>query len=438
LNARRDEGYQLGDLIGQAGLERTYEPVVRGKMGSEFNLVNKYGQVIESFLEGSEDIPSRSGRNLHLTIDAGLQVLAESLFVGKRGAAVALDPRTGEILVMLSAPDYELDAFSKAISPDLWEYLTASEEKPIFNRATSSLLPPGSTFKPFIAMMALEEGAITPSSTFYCAGYHPRGGANMFRCMHVHGTISVEQAIEKSCNTFFFEMMRRLDVNTFSRYAHVFGFGEQASIDIREQGAGLIPDSAYYNRVYPEGWNVGTPMSLGIGQGDMGVTPMQLARYIAAIGNGGTLVTPHLVRATEDPATEAWEDVPVEPARQIGISPRYLEIVQDALRKVISTTSSWLEIPDVPSSGKTGTAQNTRGEDDSVFVMYAPAENPQIAIAVFVENIGFGSMVAGPIASFLAEQYLTGQVSTKRKWLFDQVLDSRSEPLSESLAAMNP
>ena len=438
LTTRRESGYQLGDLIGQSGLERTYESVVRGQLGSEFNLVNKYGQITQSFLEGSEDVPSRSGKSLHLTIDVDIQALAESLFVNKRGAAVALDIKTGEILTMLSAPDYELDVFSKSISPDQWEYLTLSPEKPIFNRATSSLLPPGSTFKPFIAMMALEEGAITPSSTFRCAGYHPRGGSGRFRCMHVHGTLAVEEAIELSCNTFFFEMMKRIDVNTFSRYAHRFGFGEKSAIDLREQGAGLIPDSSYYNRVYPDGWNVGTPMSLGVGQGDMGVTPMQLARYIAAIANGGTLVTPHLVQGTEDPLTGKYEEMPFGESSQIGISPRYLEIIRRSLRKVISTTSYWLEIPGVPSAGKTGTAQNSRGEDDSVFVMFAPADDPKIAIAVFVENIGFGSMVAGPIASFMAEQYLTGQISPTRQWLFQSVMDSSSEPLPETLASMNP
>jgi penicillin-binding protein 2 len=254
----------------------------------------------------------------------------------------------------------------------------------------------------------------------------------------VHGTIAVEDAIRKSCNTFFFEMMKRVDVNTFSRYAHAFGFGEMAAIDIREQGAGFIPDSAYYNRVYPEGWNVGTPMSLGVGQGDMGVTPMQLARYIAAIANGGTLVTPHLVRFTENPLTGDIEQViPAEPS-QISIKPRYFDIVRRALRGVISETNPWLEIPGVPSAGKTGTAQNSRGEDDSVFVMFAPFDEPQIAIAVMVENIGFGSMSAGPIASFMAEQYLTGQISPTRNWLFQQVIQNSSGALPEQLASINP
>ncbi|GMQ82602.1 MAG: penicillin-binding protein 2 [Rhodothermia bacterium] len=436
LKSRRNEGYQPGDLIGQSGLERSYEKTVRGKLGSELNLVNRYGQIIEPFLGGSEDVASESGLNLHLTIDRDMQVLAESLFVNKRGAAVALDVNTGEILAMVSAPDYDLDMFSKPLKPETWEYLTKSAEKPIFNRATSSLLPPGSTFKPFIAMMALEEGVIKPATTIFCPGYHPRGGPTTFRCLHAHGDIAVVEAITKSCNSFFFEMMYRIDVNTFSRYAHAFGFGHEATLDIGEQGKGLIPDSAYYNRVYPDGWNVGTPMSLGVGQGDMGVTPLQLARYIAAIANGGTLVSPHLVQYTEDPLTGEIEYVVPEPVSKIDISPRYYEVVRRGLRGVMTETSPWLEIPGLPTAGKTGTAQNSRGEDDSVFVMYAPLDDPQIAIAVMVENIGFGSMSAGPIASFMAEKYLTGRISPKRNWLFQQVLEDESEPLPKSLAAI--
>ena len=429
LNARRDQGYQLGDLIGQSGLERSYERTVRGKLGSELNLVNRYGQIIEPFLDGSEDVASESGLNLHLTIDHDMQVLAESLFVNKRGAAVALDVNTGEILTMVSAPDYDLDIFSKALKPETWAYLTSSSEKPIFNRATSSLLPPGSTFKPFIAMMALEEGVITPSSTFHCAGYHPRGGPGMFRCLHVHGNIAVEDAIRESCNTFFFEMMRRIDVNTFSRFANRFGFGERSEVDIGEQDAGLIPDSAYFNRVNPGGWTVGTPMNLGIGQGDIGVTPLQLARYIAALGNGGVLPTPHLLRRAYHPDTGeiVYPEIP-EPVK-LDLNPRFMEIVRNALREVVEETSPWLQIPNVSSAGKTGTAQNSRGDDDAVYVLFAPFDNPRIAIAVMVENAGFGSMSAGPIASFLAEKYLTGTISPTRNWLFQQVLDTASGPL---------
>ncbi|MCH8275998.1 MAG: penicillin-binding protein 2 [Bacteroidetes bacterium] len=429
LETRRAEGYRPGDLIGQTGLERNYERRIRGSLGSEFNLVNSRGQVIESYLNEAEDIAPISGFNLELTLDSEVQALAESLFVNKRGAVVALEPSTGEIITFLSAPDYDLETFTRAVSPEAWRFLRESEEKPLFNRASMSMLPPGSTFKPFIALLALESGVITPSSTVTCPGYHPIGRGRIFKCMHVHGTIAVQQAIRESCNTFFFEMMRRIDVNTFSRFANRFGFGERSEVDIGEQDAGLIPDSAYFNRVNPGGWTVGTPMNLGIGQGDMGVTPLQLARYIAALGNGGVLPTPHLLRRAYHPDTGeiVYPDIP-EPVK-LDLNPRFMEIVRNALREVVEETSPWLQIPNVSSAGKTGTAQNSRGDDDAVYVLFAPFDNPRIAIAVMVENAGFGSMSAGPIASFLAEKYLTGTISPTRNWLFQQVLDTASGPL---------
>ncbi len=429
LKTRRAEGYRPGDLIGQTGLERNYERRIRGSLGSEFNLVNSRGQVIESYLNEAEDIAPISGFNLELTLDSEVQALAESLFVNKRGAVVALEPSTGEIITFLSAPDYDLETFTRAVSPEAWRFLRESEEKPLFNRASMSMLPPGSTFKPFIALLALESGVITPSSTVTCPGYHPIGQGRIFKCMHVHGTIAVQQAIRESCNTFFFEMMRRIDVNTFSRFANRFGFGERSEVDIGEQDAGLIPDSAYFNRVNPGGWTVGTPMNLGIGQGDMGVTPLQLARYIAALGNGGVLPTPHLLRRAYHPDTGeiVYPDIP-EPVN-LDLNPRFMEIVRNALREVVEETSPWLQIPNVSSAGKTGTVQNSRGDDDAVYVLFAPFDNPRIAIAVMVENAGFGSMSAGPIASFLAEKYLTGTISPTRNWLFQQVLDTASGPL---------
>lgn len=429
LESRRQKGYRPGDIIGQLGLERNYEGTIRGRLGSELNLVNSRGQVIESYLGGAEDIAPVSGNNLILTLDHELQALAESLFVNKRGAVVALEPATGEILTFLSAPDYDLNLLTGSISPETWKYLNSSVEKPMFNRATMSKLPPGSTFKPFVALMALQEGIITPSSTVTCPGYHPRGRGKFFRCMHIHGTIAVQEAIRESCNTFFFEMMKRIDVNTFSRYAHSFGFGQRADLDIGEQDPGLVPDSAYYDRVYPGGWNVGTPMNLGIGQGDLEVTTLQMARFIAAIGTGGLLPTPHLIREARNPETGETVDIGMVEGTRLTFNPQYVNLVKRALQEVVEETSSWLRIPGVSSAGKTGTAQNNRGEDDSVFVLFAPVENPQIAIAVMVENAGFGSMSAGPIASFLAEKYLTGSISPTRNWLFQQVLNKASDPL---------
>ncbi len=423
-----ESGYQSGDLIGQMGIERSQESIMRGEPGRKISLVNVRGQRVESWMGGQEDLLPKSGYNVELTLDSDVQAFAESLFVNKRGALVALDPRNGELISLVSAPDYDLGELTGKITPERWRYLTKSEEKPIFNRATSSRLMPGSTLKPFIALMALQEGAITPNETYYCPGGHPRGRGKTMKCLAEHGNIAVKAAIRESCNTFFFEMMRRIDVNTFSRYAHGFGFGNRVAIDISEQDPGLIPDSAYYDRAYGvRRWNVGTPMNLGVGQGDVGVTPMQLARYVAAIANEGRLVTPHLVRELHQPLTGDVVRGDWESTESIHVNPAYFDVVKRGMAEVISKKDSWLLIPGVSSAGKTGTAQNSRGEDDSVFIMFAPVDNPVIAIAAVVENAGYGSTAAGPIASLVAERYLTG--TTRRAWILKMAMDRVSDPL---------
>lgn len=431
LDRRSGQGYRSGDLVGKSGVESAYEEALRGRMGSAFRLVNVHGQEVDAFRGGAEDRSPLAGEDVYLTIDYDLQALAESLFVGKRGAAVALDPNTGEILALVSKPDFDPDMMSRPLTPEAWEYLTSSPEKPQFNRATQSLLPPGSTWKPLVALMALEEGAITPRSTVTCNGGHPIGRGRFFRCMHVHGTIAVEEAIEQSCNTFFFEMMTRIDVNTFARYARAMGFGLRAPLDVGEEDTGLIPDSAYFNARNPRGWTVGTPMNLGVGQGDMGVTPLQLARYMGAVGNGGELHTPHLVRALREPdGSLVYPEYP-EPV-PLPFSREHVALVRRALRSVMEQgTGRWIQIPGIPSAGKTGTAQNSRGEDDSVFIMFAPFDEPRIALGVMVENAGFGSTAAGPIASLLAEKYLTGSIAPQRMPLLERTLQVRSAPLPE-------
>lgn len=432
LRKRRTEGYRTGDLIGQAGVEKYYESALRGRLGSAFKLVNVHGLVVKSYQDGREDIPPVNGYDLHLTLDSRLQALAESLYVGKRGGAVALDPRTGDILALVSEPDYDPDVFSRSVSRELWDYLNNSPEKPMFNRATMSGMPPGSTWKPFMALMALQEGIIDENTVITCTGgyrlgnrvFHDHGG-------HAHGPIRVREAIEQSCNTFFFTVMMRTDVNTWHRWARQFGFGQRIPMDLTEQYPGIIPDSAYFNRTYPRGWTAGYTINLGIGQGNMVVTPMQLARYVAAVANGGTLYTPHLVAYLEHPDTHEIVRPDTLPVTHLPIDPAYFEIVREGMERVMEQgTGAGVRIPGIPSGGKTGTAQASGGrEDHSLFVMYAPADNPRIALAVLVENGGFGATQAAPIASLLAEQYLTGGISPARRWLKEYVETLKSEPL---------
>jgi penicillin-binding protein 2 len=429
---RRSGGYRQGDLIGKAGLERSYEDSLRGRVGSAFKLVNARGLEVKSYRDGAEDLPPMSGYDLYLGIDAGVQALAETLFVGKRGGAVAFDPKTGEVIALVSKPDFDPSIFSQSIDPAMWRYLTTSKDRPMFNRATMSLMPPGSTWKPFMSLMALQEGIITESSTIYCPGGYLLGG-RFFRCHGgAHGPVTVRRAIQVSCNTFFYALMMRTDVNTWARWAHRFGFGENAPTDIAEQSPGLIPDSAYFNRTFPRGWTPGYTIILGIGQGNMGVTPLQLARYIAAVANGGMLRTPHLVRKIVHPETGEVIYPTIPPSEQIPIDAAYFEVVREGMRLVMEAgTGRGVQLPGIASGGKTGTAQNPHGKDHSVFVMFAPFDDPQIALAVMVENAGFGASVAAPIASLMAEQYLTGQIADtpQRRYVLQRALGARSESL---------
>jgi penicillin-binding protein 2 len=443
LEAHRDEGYVWGDPFGQGGLERQYESEVRGVPGSDFKMINIKGQVVAEYLDGREDRAARNGLDLNLTIDSGLQAFAESLFVNKRGGVIALDPRNGEVLAMHSAPDYDLELFTHRLDPQVWDSIRTHKDRPLFNRVTQSQFMPGSTYKPLIALLALAVAEIDGAYEFYCGGGHPLGGGRIYKCLDSHGSINVVEAIKYSCNTFFFEMMRRIDVNTLHRLATTMGFGQRPYLDIaiNEVAVGNIPDSTYYNTLFPRGWTQGNVMNLGVGQGEGEVTLIQLARYMAAIANGGTLVTPHLVRNMVDPETgaQAVPEMP-DPVR-LELNQTYLQLLREGMRRVVAEQSWWLDIPGVSSIGKTGSAQNTRGdEDDSVFIMAAPADNPEIAIAVFVENAGFGSGAAGRIGSFMVERYLTGRVdlSGDRGWIWTQMFNLNSEILPDRNEVRGP
>ncbi len=419
-----EEGYRMGDMVGITGIEREYETVLRGRVGRKYVLVNVHGMEVQPYEDGAYDVQAESGFELHLTIDAKVQALAESLFVNKRGGAVMMDVRDGGIISMVSAPDYDLSEWRGRLSQEFVDYVYRNPDRPLFVRATQSYQPPGSTWKPFMALVGLQEGMITEETQLYCGGGYLLGG-RLYRCHGgSHGSISVVRAIQVSCNTFFFRLMndtingKRMDLDTWGNWAHRFGFGTLAPIDFPEQNAGLIPDSAYYNQQYPNGWGPGYTVNLGIGQGNMGVTPLQLARYSAIVANGGTLVTPHFVMEQVDPGT-GEKRIPVfRRPRQLPIDPENMAIVQRGMELVVEAgTARRAQIPatgdfaEILVAGKTGTAENPRGADHAVFIAYAPVDNPQVAVGVLVENAGFGSTTAAPIASLMIEQYFRGETT---------------------------
>lgn len=409
LEKLQPDGYRRGDNIGQTGLEKFYESQMRGTPGMNLVMKNAHGKVVDKYRGGQEDVEPISGYTFHTSIDAKVQALGERLFKNKRGAAVAIDPNNGEIIALISAPDYNPELLSGAVNKDVWVGLNRDLQKPLYNRATLSGNPPGSTFKPFMSLIALQDHAIDENSKIVC-----NGGWGTHKCMGVHGAMDVRNAIKNSCNTFFYTLMTRLDFSRWTNWAHEFGFGTKLPIDMVERAAGIIPDSAYYDRMYGgrKRWKTSNLVILGIGQG-ITVTPLQLANYVATVANGGTMYAPHFVRKMEGPGGKP-EYPKLSPPHRLPIDPMYFPMVQEGMRRsAMEHTRNVVWNPDIKVGGKTGTAQAPgRGrKDHSWFIGFAPLEKPVIAVAALVENAGFGATAAAPIASLMMEQYITGSIS---------------------------
>lgn len=409
--------YDMGDYVGFSGIEKTYEDLLRGTKGYSLNLVDSRQRTIGRYLEGLEDKPAIKGNDLVLGIDAETQLIAEKLFENKMGALVAIEPTTGEIIAFVSSPQFDLSKFASVTSGFFWDSLSTHPSKPIFNRATQSIYPPGSTFKMLAAIAALDDGIINSRTSINCPG-GLQFGDRFFKCLHVHGNISVVEAIQKSCNTFFYQLILKIGLERWAKYAREFGFGKKTGIDIPEEISGILPDSAYYNRVYGRGkWTRGFLVSLGIGQGELSATPLQLAKYTALIANNGKSVEPHFARGYIDNKTSEFVKFPFKEII-LDIDQHVFDLIQEGMYRVVNVpggTASIAKIPGIDVSGKTGTAQNPHGDNHALFVGYAPSEDPKIAVAVVVENIGFGSTHAAPIAREVMRTYLQKDVDQDEK-----------------------
>lgn len=404
---KRKNEYDIGDEIGFGGIEKTYEDYLRGDKGIKYMLVDSKQKTIGRYKSGEEDVATIKGDDLILTIDKDAQRVAEEAFKDKRGAVVALEPSTGEVLTFLSAPQYNLEDFAKVTSNEVWRELNTNPDRPMFNRASMSTFAPGSTFKMISAIAGLEEGIIDTNYTIICRGGY-QFGDRFFKCLHVHGIVNVKTSIEKSCNTFYYSLVNRLGLDLWSKYAKKFGFGSKTQIDIPEESGGLVPSTEYYNRVYGKtGWTKGFVISLGIGQGELNVTPLQLAQYAALFANYGKSARPHFLKSYINTKTKERYDVKPQ-YFDIGVSKKSFDIVRRAMYLVVNGagTATNIKLPDIAISGKTGTAQNPHGEDHAIFIGFAPYDNPKIAVAVIVENAGFGSTVAAPIARDIIKAYL--------------------------------
>jgi penicillin-binding protein 2 len=404
--------YRLGDLIGASGLELGYETVLRGQKGYEFMTVNVRGQVVGPYNDGRSDIVVREGDDLVLNLDANLQAFAESLLAGRHGAIVAVDPQDGGVLALVSKPDYDLSLFSGFTPATVWNALNTDAEKPLFNRASLTRYPPGSTFKMVLAAAALQEGVITTSWRVNCTGGF-RFGNKLFKDLHVHGSTNVVEAIQRSCNVFFYQLMLKVGLDTWNRYGQEFGFGSPTGIDILEEDRGLLPSEDYYNQTYGKGrWTQGYLVSLGTGQGELGVSPLQMACYTMALGTRGYYHRPHLVRSVRDKTTGQAHDVQVQ-TRKLPIDDRVWDIIQEGMYRCVNEaggTGLGAKVPGTTVAGKTGTAENPHGPGHAWFIGYAPTDHPRIAICVLVENAGYGGAVSAPIAGLCIEKYLYGDI----------------------------
>jgi penicillin-binding protein 2 len=422
---RRDETgpgsvYQPGDVIGRSGVEAYAESQLRGKHGREVVEINAAGHVVGS-VEGAGD-PVTPGVHVYLTIHAGLQATLEKLLEGHVGSGVAVEVRTGDILAAASRPTFDPNEFTGGMRQTQLDSLLSVPAKPEFNRAMRGVYPPGSPFKLITAAAALDRGYVRPSTRFEpCYGGYVFGN-RYFGCWDPagHGSLDLMGAIVQSCDTYFYQLAQRLTVDELAETARRFGLGEPTGLPAIRDHSGLVPTSAWYDERHGAGgWTDGVKLNLAIGQGELLVTPLQMARAYAALGGDGYLDRPHLVLARqyhEGPR----ETRRIERSARPVCEPATREILHRALRLVVDHeegTGGLARVAGVAVAGKTGTAENPFGEDHAWFVAYAPAEDPEIAVALILENSGHGGSVAAPLVGKFLEAYFALSRGARREGL---------------------
>lgn len=418
---KRSAGYlHPGDYVGISGVEKAYETVLRGQRGVENLMVDSRNRPKGHFANGLLDTPAVAGERLVSSLDIRIQKLGEQLMQNKVGSIIAIEPATGEILCFVSSPTYNPNLMVGRERGNNAAALYQDPYKPFFIRPIGAYYPPGSSFKPLSALIALQEGIITPQTSYNCPGRYLANNG-MPKCTHVHGFVTLSSAIAHSCNGYFamvFEKLmnyygaKRTDI-TFTDWrknVNKFGFGVKLDVDMPNEGRGNVPTALHYDNVYGKGhWRSKTVLSLAIGQGELEATPLQLANIECTIANRGFYYKPHLIKAIGDKNVIKAE---YTEKNYVGIDAKYFDPVIDGMQQVVENgTASASRIPGIIMCGKTGTAQNPHGKNHSLFVAFAPRDNPKIAIAVVVENSGDGGTYAAPIASFIVEKYLKDSIS---------------------------
>ena len=425
---RRYPEYRPGEYVGVSGVESAYESELRGRKGVRIREIDTHGAIKGSYMNGRYDTVPEPGKYIVCTIDARLQLFAEELMRGKVGAAVAIEPATGEILMMVSSPTYDPDELVGRERGNHYVEMMNNKRHPLFNRAVSAKYPPGSTFKLVQGLIGLQEGVLRPSDRHPCREGYQVGRLSM-KCHEHASPVDLRYAVSTSCNAYFCYVFRDILDNpkyggvkngfdVWREYVESFGFGRKLGSDFLNEGNGYVPDRAFYDRRYRGSWNSLTVLSLAIGQGELGCTPLQMANLAAIVANRGYYYIPHIVKRVEgrDSLDRRFYE-----RHYTKVDPKYFEpIVEGMWSSVNRDGTSWrarIEGQDV--CGKTGTAQNPRGRDHSTFLSFAPRNNPRIAVSVYVENGGFGASAALPIASLIEEYYLTDTV--RRPELVEQV-----------------
>lgn len=435
--------YQVGDFIGWSGVEKSYEKILRGKKGYKYWIRNKNGYVIGAYNNGKNNIKAVRGDDIYLTIDLYLQDYAERLMYKKKGGIVAIDPKNGEILALVSSPLLDPNLFiGEDRSKQITKLLNNSIDNPLFDRATQGVYPPGSPFKVLTELSGLQMGVVDTNTKFICNHGFKYGKKKInCHCGLYNNSMNIETAVALSCNNYFAQVYKKIiekypknptkSIDEWSEIIKSFGLGNYLNNDLSTGYKGMVPSGLYYNTKYPKGWNAITTISNSIGQGEIDVTPIQLANVTAAIANRGFFYTPHIIKSINN---KIISNSKFTNRKFTKINTSYFDPVIRGMEKVfLIGTAKGFKASKISMAGKTGTAQNfTRYmnkiialKDHSIFTLFAPVDNPKIAIAVMIENAGFGSKWAGPIASLIAEKHINKNV--KRKSLEDIMMTSGLE-----------
>lgn len=419
---RSNNFYRPGDYIGVSGVERAYEELLRGQRGVQNLMVDAFNRPKGHFMDGKYDTLAVAGEGLVSSLDLELQKLAEKFMKNKRGSVVAIEPSTGEILAFASTPSYDPNLMVGRERGNNYMKLLNDPNKPMFIRPIQAQYPPGSVFKVVSALVAQQAGMIDEHTRWNCpGGYSYGGGRGFMRCTHVHGTIDLPAAIQGSCNTYFGHVYARMidqrkmkSTKAYSLWRDAimkFGVAQELGVDLPNEKKGLLPTADFYSKRYGnDKWGSGYNISNSIGQGEVEITTLQMANIMAIVANRGYYFRPHLIKSIGEKKVVKKEFVEKIP---VGIDQKYFEPVIEGMSRVVKYNAN-IRIPDIEMCGKTGTAQNPHGKHHSVFFAFAPRVNPKIAIAVFVENVGYGATYAAPIASMMVEKYLKDTISMSK------------------------